>query len=58
MVVVVIIIVVVVVIIIVVVVVIITMAMVAMAALGKPVLIFLAIYRDTNETTIKMKGCT
>ena len=47
-----------VVIIIVVVVVIITMAMVAMAALGKPVLIFLAIYRDTNKTTIKMKGCT
>ena len=36
----------------------ITMAMVAMAALGKPVLIFLAIYRDTNKTTIKMKGCT
>ena len=35
--------------------VIITMAMVTMAAFWKPVLIFLAIDRDTEETSVKVK---
>ncbi len=40
------------------VVVVITMAMVAVTTLWKPVLIFLAIYRNTNKTTVKVKRGT
>ena len=34
------------------------MAMVAVTTLWKPVLIFLAIYRNTNKTTVKVKRGT
>ena len=40
------------------VVVVITMAMVAVTTLWKPVLIFLAIYRNTNKPTVKVKRGT